>query len=184
MPDSHTRTCAAALPDGLKFKRWLVGSQLPETGLRTPLTLSLSEDGISWTKIWSLRGSDTLPPIRYNGYPGYFFGCSSYCCPRAHMLGIGRNPISVPLGILNFKRHETEGWPARLLHKGAGVVEVSRTRPLPLRCARVALQRDGAHSDGGQCTAGRAVMLAWCTHTRAGRLQVCSRPTLTSLLSA
>jgi hypothetical protein len=68
IPDSHTRTCAGTLPDG---RRWLVGSQLPKAHLRTPLTLSLSNDGIRWDNVWSLRGSDTLPEIRYHGYPGF-----------------------------------------------------------------------------------------------------------------
>ena len=45
MPDSHTRTCAGTFPDG---RRWLLGSQLPQTGLRTPLTLATSKDGLDW----------------------------------------------------------------------------------------------------------------------------------------
>ena len=68
IPDSHTRSCAAVLPDG---RRWLVGSQLPTTGDRAVLTLALSSDGLSWNKVHALRGVDTLPAIRYNGYPGY-----------------------------------------------------------------------------------------------------------------
>ena len=68
IPDSHSRTCAAALADG---RRWLVGAQLPKSGDRTPLTLALSRDGLSWDRVWNLRGSDTLPPIRYHGYPGF-----------------------------------------------------------------------------------------------------------------
>merc|ERR1719272_434272 len=53
---------------------------------------------------------------------------------------------------------------------------MSWTRPLPLRCARVALQPDCGHCNG-QGTAGRAVMLAWCTHTRRQALQL-RRPSM------
>ena len=68
IPDSHSRTCAASLADG---RRWLVGAMLPKNGDRTPLTLALSHDGVAWDAAWSLRGEDTLPPIRFHGVPGF-----------------------------------------------------------------------------------------------------------------
>ena len=68
IPDSHSRTCAASLADG---RRWLVGAMLPKNGDRTPLTLALSHDGVAWDAAWSLRGEDSLPPIRFHGVPGF-----------------------------------------------------------------------------------------------------------------
>lgn len=68
IPDSHSRSCAAALADG---RRWLVGAMLPKGGLRSPLTLALSKDGMAWGRVWSLRGGDSLPKPRFDGYPGF-----------------------------------------------------------------------------------------------------------------
>lgn len=56
------------LQDG---RRWLVGAQLPRSGDRTPLTLALSSDGWAWDRVWSVRGTDTLPPVRFHGFPGF-----------------------------------------------------------------------------------------------------------------
>ena len=53
IPDSHSRTCTAQMVDG---RVWMVGAQLPLSGDRTPLTLSLSSDGVAWDSVWSVRG--------------------------------------------------------------------------------------------------------------------------------
>mmetsp|Transcript_6611 Transcript_6611/g.14553 ORF Transcript_6611/g.14553 Transcript_6611/m.14553 type:complete len:344 (-) Transcript_6611:38-1069(-) len=62
IPDSHTRTCTSALPDG---RIYLVGSQLPKAGDRDPLTLALSPDGLAFDKVVAVRAN--APPRRYPG---------------------------------------------------------------------------------------------------------------------
>lgn len=60
IPDSHSRTCASALPDG---RIYLLGAQL--TRGRDPLTLALSKDGLAFDKVWAVRSQ--APPIRFPG---------------------------------------------------------------------------------------------------------------------
>ena len=48
-----------------------MGAQLPRSGLRSPLPLSLSTDGLAWDAVYSLRDDSTLPPPRFHGFPGF-----------------------------------------------------------------------------------------------------------------
>ena len=53
-------------------------AQLPTGGVRTPLTLSLSSDGLAWERIYSLRGSDTLPAPRFRTDVGFAYPASMW----------------------------------------------------------------------------------------------------------
>lgn len=64
MPDSRAKQCAGNLPDGTAF---LVNNPINTNKPRTPLALTLSTDGSTFTKSWLLRGGDDLPDQRYSG---------------------------------------------------------------------------------------------------------------------
>jgi hypothetical protein len=72
MPDAHSRTCAAPLPDGKGV--YLVGAQNPSG--RDPVTLAIAADGLHFDRHWAVRFG--APPVRYPGkakgkgfqYPG------------------------------------------------------------------------------------------------------------------
>ena len=59
--DSHSRTCAAALPSGAIY---LVGNQI--TKGRDPVTLAVARDGLTFDQHWAVRAS--APPVRYPGH--------------------------------------------------------------------------------------------------------------------
>lgn len=64
MPDSRAKQCAGNLPDGTAF---LVNNPINTNKPRTPLALTMSADGTTFTKSWLLRGGDDLPEQRYSG---------------------------------------------------------------------------------------------------------------------
>jgi len=62
IPDSHSRTCAAPLPDGQGV--YLVGAQNPKS--RDPVTLSIAADGLHFDQHWAVNFG--APPVRYPGH--------------------------------------------------------------------------------------------------------------------
>lgn len=64
MPDSRAKQCAGNLPDGTAY---LVNNPINTNKPRTPLALTLSTDGKTFTKSWLLRAGDDLPNQRYSG---------------------------------------------------------------------------------------------------------------------
>ena len=64
-------TATAPCPMWLPLpRRTSVSVRCCRTG-RTPLTLAVSANGLAWSRVWSVRGFDTLPPVRYHGFPGF-----------------------------------------------------------------------------------------------------------------
>ena len=61
LPDSHSRTCTAALPGGGIF---LVGNQI--LAGRDPVTLAVARDGILFDQQWAVRAG--APPVRSPGH--------------------------------------------------------------------------------------------------------------------
>eukprot|EP01052_Picozoa_sp_SAG31_P022090 SAG31_NODE_1741_length_7387_cov_6.330132_3_plen_353_part_00 len=67
IPDSHSRACAAPLPDGRIF---MIGAQIPRG--RDPIALSISEDGLEWSKVWAVRNCvEQACKPRFGGPPGF-----------------------------------------------------------------------------------------------------------------
>ena len=85
IPDSHTRTHVGALPSG---DTYLLGTQVSNTSIRhkrDPLTLSLSPDGVSFTRAWALRYG--APERRYNGsHKDYGFAYPSAVVDRQRQM--------------------------------------------------------------------------------------------------
>ena len=60
IPDTHSRTCSAVLPDGSIY---IVGNQVANG--RDPVTISISRDGINFDRSFSVRYG--APPVKYPG---------------------------------------------------------------------------------------------------------------------
>ena len=68
VPDSHSRTCAAAFPASGDI--YLVGNQVAKG--RDPVTLAVAKDGLVFDQHWAVRAG--APPVKYPGHakgPGF-----------------------------------------------------------------------------------------------------------------
>lgn len=65
MPDSRSKQCAGNLPDGTAY---IVNNPYRINKPRCPLSITLSNDGVTFTKSYLLRSLDELPEQVYSGW--------------------------------------------------------------------------------------------------------------------
>jgi hypothetical protein len=88
VPDSHSRTCAAAFPASGDI--YLVGNQVVKG--RDPVTLAVAKDGLIFDQHWAVRAG--APPVKYPGHakgPGFQY-------PGACVVGGDEMFVSYSLG--------------------------------------------------------------------------------------
>jgi hypothetical protein len=76
IPDSHSRACTAPLPDGRIF---MIGAQIPHG--RDPIVLSISSDGLNFSRAWAVRHCPTADKTckpRFGGPAGFQYPSAAW----------------------------------------------------------------------------------------------------------
>jgi len=115
IPDSHSRACAAPLPDGRIF---LIGAQIPKG--RDPIVLSISQDGLDFSEVWAVRHcAEKACEPRYGGPPGFQYPAAMWMLdgPRGPEILFSYSVNKEDIGLTRFPLSVLDTKPKAGLHE-------------------------------------------------------------------